>query len=363
MTLLPVALVAYAAIAPPRPVASAETLSARNYLGRMSPGLNLGNTLEAIPAETSWGNPAPTEAYFRAVRAAGFRSVRLPVAWSQYADASHRIDSKWIAHVTDVARMATRAGLVTMVNVHWDGGWLQPTRAKETEATERLKAFWTQIATAFRGFDDRLLFAGTNEVHVEGEYGPPTPENAAVQNGFNRSFVATVRATGGRNATRLLVVQGYNTDIDHTVKFNATLPRDTVRDRLMMEVHFYSPYRFTLDEKSDIWQWGKRATDPKAKETWGDEAFVDAQFEKVRRAFVARGVPVILGEYAAGLKPKFPGNRAFRDDWDRYVTRSAYRHGLVPMVWDIGGKDGLFDRTTGARQDPDLIRTIVGAAR
>src|SRR5689334_3059191 len=88
-----------------------EPLSDRNYLQKLSPGINLGNTLEAIPIETSWGNPKPTFAYFKGVKAAGFKSIRIPIAWSQYSDKDHRIDPKWMAHVTDVVRMANRAGL------------------------------------------------------------------------------------------------------------------------------------------------------------------------------------------------------------------------------------------------------------
>ncbi|RYG25234.1 glycoside hydrolase family 5 protein [bacterium] len=344
------------------PTASAETLTARNYLGKMSPGINLGNTLEAIPKATSWGNPPPTDAYFKAVRAAGFKSVRIPAAWSQYVDASHRIDPTWMAHVTSVVRKATGAGLYVVLNVHWDGGWMQPTYTRQEEVNQKLTAFWKQIATNFRDFDDRLLFAGTNEVHVEGNYGAPKAENAAVQNGFNQTFVNAVRATGGRNRTRWLVVQGYNTNIDHAVKFNVKLPRDVVKGRLMMEVHHYSPYNFTLNEKSDIWQWGAKATDPNATEPWANEAYVDAQFASMKKAFVDRGVPVLLGEYSAGLKPKYPGMRPYRNEWDRYVTQSAHRYGLVPMFWDIGLEGGLFNRTTGAQQDSELIKILVKAA-
>jgi endoglucanase len=352
-----------ASAAPQSRPAPAAKLTTRNYLKQMSPGLNLGNTLEAIPTETSWGNPKTTDAYFRAVRSAGFRSIRIPVAWSQYADEKHRIRPQWMARVTEAVRQATRAGLYVVVNVHWDGGWMQPTYARKDAVNAKLAAFWTQIAVNFKGFDDRLLLAGTNEVLVEGNYGPPTAENAAVQNSFNQTFVNAVRATGGRNKTRFLVVQGYNTNIDHTVKVNAKLPRDPVKSRLMMEVHHYSPYNFTLNEKSDIWQWGAKATDPKATEAWANEAYTDAQFRSIKQTFVDRGVPVILGEYAAMLKPKHPGMRPFQNEWVRYITRSAHRHGLVPMYWDIGTKTGLFNRTTGARQDPDLIETIVKAAR
>lgn len=341
-------------------LAHADSLSAGNYLQKLSPGINLGNTLEARPAETSWGNPKPTLEYFKAVRAAGFKSVRIPVAWSQYADSEQRIDPKWMAHVTDVVRMANRAGLYALINVHWDGGWIQATYAKRDAVNAKLAKFWTQIATNFRSFDDHLLLAGTNEIGVEGVYGPPTAENAEVQNGYSQLFVSAVRATGGRNKTRWLVVQGYNTNIDDAAKVNAKLPDDSAKGRLMMEVHYYSPYDFTLNDKSDIWQWGAKATDPKATETWANEAYTDAEFQKMKEAFAAKGVPVLLGEYCAGLKPRFPGMRSYQKDWDAYVTQSAARHGLVPMFWDTGS---LFDRTTGAQRDPELIQTIIAAAK
>lgn len=348
---------------PTPPAGFDENLTAANALRQLSPGINLGNTLEAIPTETSWGNPVPSDAYFKAVKAAGFRSVRIPIAWTQYADERHTIKREWMSHVTDVVRQANRAGLYAIVNVHWDGGWMQPTNERKDAVNAKLAKFWTQIAKNFERFDDHLLFAGTNEVMVEGNYGPPTPENADAQNGFNQTFVNAVRATGGRNRARFLVIQGFNTNIDHTVKFNAKLPLDPANGRLMMEVHHYSPYNFTLNEKSEIWQWGAKATDPKATETWANESYVDAQFESMKKAFVDKGVPVILGEYAAGLKPKFPGMRSYRNDWDRYVTRSAVRHGLIPMYWDIGLPTGLFNRTTGAQQDRELIAILVQAAR
>jgi endoglucanase len=336
--------------------AQSEPLTTANALAKLSPGINLGNTLEAIPTETSWGNPSPTDAYMQAVKKAGFRSIRIPVAWSQYADANNKISTKWMSHVTEVVRKATKLGLYAMINIHWDGGWMQPTFASQPAVNAKLQRFWTQIATNFRDFDDHLLFAGTNEVGVANVYSPPTPENAKVQNEFNQVFVNAVRATGGRNANRILVVQAYNTDIDNAVKFNAKLPGDTVNHRLIMEVHYYSPYNFTLNDKSSIWQWGKTATDPKATETWANEAYADAQFQKMKTTFIDKGIPVILGEYCSGMKPKYPGMDAYRKLWNAYITRSAFTHGLIPMYSDTGG---LFNRTTGQPKDPDVIRSIV----
>ena len=333
----------------------------------MGAGWNLGNTLEAAGGETAWGNPKASLALMEAVKAAGFDTVRIPASWKQYADANDTIDPHWMARVTEVVDDARQAGLFVLLNVHWDGGWLQPVRAREAVADARLAKVWTQIATHFRDRDDMLLFAGTNEVMVEGDYGTPKPENVAVQNVFNQVFVDAVRATGGCNATRHLVVQGFNTNIDHTVAF-ATLPRDSAANRLMMEVHFYDPCDFTLKTDAAAWQWGAAATDKAATQPWADEAHVDAQFQKMKTRFVDRGVPVVLGEFGAMRRSEHPGSDATVLAWDRYVAHSAWTHGAVPVYWDAGMPDenhsmGLFDRRTGRQVHPEVVRALVDAVR
>lgn len=339
---------------------ASETLTVQNAIKKMSPGINLGNTLEAIPKETSWGNPVPNEAYFRAVKAAGFRSIRIPIAWTQYSDKSHKIDPKWMRHVKEVVKMSTKQGLYTMINIHWDGGWQVPTFAKQAEVNAKMRTFWTQIATAFRDFDDHVLFAGNNEVGIQGQYGPPNPENSKVQNGFNQLFVDTVRATGGRNRSRFLVVQSYGTDIENALKFNSVMPKDLVKGKLMLEVHYYSPYNFTINPKSKIWQWGKTATDSQATETWANESYVDSLYAKLRMTFVDKGYPVLLGEYATENKPNYPQMNTYRRLWIDYITRAAYRNGVVPMYWDTGG---LFDRQSGKPMDLEVIKILVNATK
>lgn len=348
------------------PAPAMRELTSLQLSRQMSPGWNLGNSLEALGGETAWGNARTSQALIDAVRAAGFKTIRVPVAWKQNADANDNISPTWLARVAEVVGYAKKAGLYVIINTHWDGGWLQPTYAAQPMANARLARFWTQIATHFKDYDDTLLFAGTNEVMVEGDYGAPSAEYVAVQNGFNQLFVSTVRATGGNNALRHLVVQGFNTNIDHTLK-HAVLPTDTAKDRLMMEVHYYDPYNFTLNEKSAIWQWGAGATDPKATETWANEAYVDAQFEKMKQRYVDKGVPVILGEYCAMARTDIPGAEKYRQAWDEYITRAAASRGIVPVYWDAGGLDnhgsGLFKRGTGDQAYPGLIGAIVGAAR
>jgi len=337
-------------------------LSSVQLSQQMSPGINLGNTLEAIPAETSWGNPLTTQATMDGYQAAGFKSVRIPVAWTQYADADNNISPTWLARVKQVVDCARKAGLYTMINIHWDGGWLNhPTYATQAATNAKLSKLWAQIATTFKDYDDHLLFAGTNEVGMDGQpWGTPiSTEWSAVQNGYNQTFVNAVRATGGGNAKRHLVVQAYFTNIDNAVTIN-TVPTDTVANRLFMEVHDYDPYDFTINGDSAIWQWGAGATDPGAVETWANEAYNDAQFQKMKTRYVDQGVAVIVGEYGAGLKPKYPGMAAYRKVWANYLTHSMVQHGLVPMWWDTGE---LFDRATGAQKLPDMVSTLVNAAK
>ena len=349
-------------------------LSGATVLQRMAPGWNLGNSLEAIghgtatsSQETLWGNAATTQALMDAVKAAGFKSVRIPVAWTQYADSDGTISPAWLTRVGEVVDYARKDGLYVIINVHWDGGWVQPTKAQEAAVDAKLTRFWTQIANHFKDDDDHLLFAGTNEIAVAGQYGAPTAENCAVQNGFNQAFVNAVRATGGGNATRFLVVQGYNTNIDYTVACNARLPADTAPGKLMMEVHYYDPYDFTLNTRNKIWQWGAKATDASATETWANEAYADGQFRKMKQAFVDKGVPVILGEYAASLRSEYDPAGKYRTYWDAYITHAAYSHGIVPMYWDSGATSnhasGLFDRGQAKEAFPETIAAIVNAAK
>ncbi len=332
----------------------------------MGAGWNLGNSLESIGGETRWGNPAVNQAMFDAVKAAGFKTVRIPVSWKQYADANDNISATWMARVTQVVNQAHAAGLFTIVNIHWDGGWMQPTYAQQSTVNARIARFWTQIANNFKSQDDTLLFAGTNEVMVTGDYGAPTVEYATVQNSFNQTFVNAVRATGGNNAARHLIVQGFNTNIEYTVS-DATVPADPVANRLMMEVHFYDPYDFTLNASSNIWQWGATATDASATETWANESHVDAEFQKMKVRYVDQGIPVVLGEFAAISRTSISGAEAYRTKWDQYIAHSAFSHGAVPIYWDAGSTanngSGLFNRNTAAQVYPSLISTIVNAAR
>jgi len=327
----------------------------------MGIGWNLGNSLEAIGGETAWGNPKTTKELIASMKAAGFKAIRIPVAWSKFTNAgTYEIEAAWMARVNEVVDYVIENDMYAVINIHWDEGWMQPTFARQDYVNDRLEKMWIQIALNFRDYEDRLLFAGTNEVMVEGDYGTPKPEYYQVQNSFNQTFVDAVRSTGGRNAFRNLVVQTFNTNIDHGINF-FEMPEDDTEDRLMVEVHYYDPYEFALREDEVITQWGSGSTDPIKTASWGGESYADGQFQKMKLKFIDQGIPVLLGEYGATDK-KAAYNDSYREYYLRFITKSATAHGLVPFYWDNGfaGDYGfaLVDRSSGAEIYPELIDAI-----
>lgn len=345
----------------------------------MTVGWNLGNSLEAINVsgetysgnETSWGNPAVTKTLIDAVKAAGFNAVRIPVSWSHKMDAEYNIDPEWKQRVEEVVNYVLDNDMYAIINIHWDGGWMNhPDNAHKEAINTKLEKMWKQIAIHFRDYNDYLLFAGTNEVHVENNYDAPSAENAEVQNSFNQTFIDAVRATGGRNTYRHLIVQGYNTNIEHAKNF-LTIPDDPTDNRLMVEVHFYDPYDFTLMEDGDFkTQWGQDFAGGDVS-TWGQEDWVDDAFGMMKTEFVDKGYPVILGEYGALLRSSLSSGLEehiqARNYYLEYVTKAALENGMVPFYWDNGytgnNSFGLFNRSTGAIVHQDAVDAIMRGAQ
>jgi endoglucanase len=333
------------------------------------PGWNVGNSLDATGGEISWGNPMITQQLIDSIYAAGFRSVRIPVAWSYLMDTStYTINAERMARVEEVIGYVLYNGMYAIINEHWDGGWMQPTYAQQAYVNNRLRIMWEQIATYFRDYDSHLLFAGMNEVMVNGNYGSPTVEYRTVHNSFCQTFVNAVRSTGGCNVYRYLLVQGFNTNIDYTYNY-FVIPTDPTEYRLFIEVHYYDPYNFTLNTGSSITQWGMYATDPLKTETWANESYADNQFQKMKTKYINNGYGVVLGEYGAMSRTNL-GSPALNEEYARYrryymkyITRSLERHGLVPIYWDAGGtgnfSSGIFYRSTGGKAYPDIINAMV----
>ncbi|MFC0514746.1 glycoside hydrolase family 5 protein [Mucilaginibacter angelicae] len=330
-------------------------------------GWNIGNTMEAPGGETGWGNPLITENYIKFVKRSGFNAIRIPCAWDQYADKkSAKIQDAWLNRVKQVVGYCVKNDMYVLLNIHWDGGWLENncTPAKKDSVNARQKAFWEQIATAMRDFDEHLMFASANE--------PNTNDAAqmAVLLSYHQTFVDAVRATGGRNTYRVLIVQGPGTDIPKTNKLMYTLPTDPVADRLMVEVHYYSPFNFCLLQKDESWgrmfyYWGSghhSSSDPSRNPTYGEEAEVKSAFQLMKTKFVDKGIPVLMGEYGA-YRRTAPKDLAAHNDavdyWIKFTTRQAIANGLKPFFWDIGI---AIDRRNNKVLDQRTINAIIAGA-
>jgi endoglucanase len=338
-------------------------------------GWNLGNTLEPPSGEGTWG-PAATQKLINAVADSGFNTIRLPVAWDSHANQStYVIDPAWMARVKQVVDWCYAKNLTVIVNCHWDGGWLENNITATVNPTinAKMQSYWTQIATAFADYDDRLLFAGANEPNCD------TAAEWETLRSYYNTFISAVRATGGNNATRWLVIQGPNTNIDLTYDLVKELPTDSTPGRLMVEVHYY-PWRWTLMAEDAWWGkmfyfWGRDYHSPTLLDrnsTAEEEAYTDEQFQKMATKFVSQGVPVILGEWGAMKRTGYPDltgtelerHLASRTYFSKYVTDKANALGIKPIWWDAGGLGKntmwLFDRSTAAVIDPDNLRALTG---
>ncbi len=262
--------------------------------------------------------------------------------------------------------------MYAILNIHWDQGWLENnvTPEKQVANNAKQKALWEQIATELREFDDHLLFAGTNEPNVK------NAEQMEVLLSYLQTFVDAVRSTGGKNSYRTLIVQGPSTDIDITSELMTSLPKDEVADRLMAEIHYYTPYQFCLMTEDASWgkmfyYWGAdyhSATDLQRNASWGEEDTVDELFGRMKTQFVDQGIPVILGEFAAIKRSSLTGDDltlhlASRAYYLKYVAGKARSFGILPFYWDAGNMgenaSALFNRQTNTIYDQQALDALM----
>ena len=342
----------------------AQLPTAQTIAGSMKLAWNLGNTLEAICGETAWGGAVTSQRLIDSVKAAGFNTIRLPCAWDCHTS-NGVIDPAWIARVKQVVDYCINDNLYVILNIHWDGGWLENNVTQSAQASVNAKQnnYWTQIANYFKGYNEHLLFASANE---------PNASDATAMSvllSYHQTFVNAVRATGGNNSSRTLIVQGPNTNIGLTNTLMNTLPTDQIAGRMMVEIHYYDPPQFCILTQDASWgnmfyYWGKgyhSTTDVSRNATYGEESYLDSNFMLMKSKFIDKGIPVIIGEFAS-IKHNLtaPSDQqlhlASRRYFYRYLVGSAKSKGLIPIVWDIPGQ--MFDRSTGAVLDRDLINAI-----
>lgn len=348
----------------------AQLPTAKEVAGKMKVGWNLGNTLEAICGETDWGGAVTTQRLIDSVKATGFNAVRIPCAWFCHSDTVNSIiDTAWMNRVKQVVDYCINDSMYVVLNMHWDKGWLENriNKSNQKEVNSRLQKYWTQIANHFKNYDEHLLFAAANE--------PDAKDSVAtlILFSYYQTFINAVRATGAKNGSRTLIIQGSQTNIEKTNKWMNELPADKIENRLMVEVHYYEPYQFCLMDKDAAWgkmfyYWGENyhsKTDTIHNATFDEEAAIEEKLEMMKRKFSDKGIPVIIGEFAA-YKRKLPKgsdqklHEASVEHFQRYFTKTAVNKGLVPFYWDINM--GLFDRARCIVLDQSILNAIMQGA-
>jgi aryl-phospho-beta-D-glucosidase BglC (GH1 family) len=341
-------------------------------------GWNIGNTLEATGGETNWGNPTVTQALIEEVKKAGFTAVRIPCDWDQYANqTTAQIQQTWLTRVQQVVQYCVNDGLYVILNIHWDGGWLENncTTAAQAAVNAKQKAFWEQIATQMRGFDEHVIFASANEPNVSDATG------MGVLLSYHQTFVNAVRSTGGHNSYRVLLIQGPSTNIDYSNSLMNTFPTDPASNRLMVEVHYYTPFNFaglTADASwgSMFYYWGNgyhSTSDASRNATWGEESDATTEFPLMKSKFIDKGIPVILGEYGAIRRLQtltgdaLTLHQASRAYYINYVTHQALKYGLRPFYFDDGSTGNnafrLINRQTNGVADQQGLAAVAQGAQ
>ncbi len=330
-----------------------EDMTAMEFAQEMGVGLNLGNTLEAYwedtadrtagaqtigenqPSdyETCWGAIVTTEEAIAGMKAAGFNTVRVPVYWGNMMkdDGKFRIDEAYMDRVQEVVEYCRKAGVYTVINMHHYDEHLITTLPKE-EVLEAVEIVWEQIAERFQGYSDYLIFEGFNEALGSAPEGVTMSEDEtyAYVNDMNRVFVDTVRATGGNNAERMLIVSGYWTNIDNTTKDKFVLPEDSAEDRMMVSVHYIDNSMYWMERIGGT-PWMSYST---------------RQCDLLKEAFTDRGVPVFVGECTSIYDDQYLADDAIytaSSDCLSILLNMAADYGFVPVLWDV--HNNFYSRT------------------
>ncbi len=340
-----------------------NNLTSLEVISLMGNGINLGNTLEAYnhqgylggadPTnfETSWGQPKTTAEIIKGMKDAGFDTLRIPVAWTNgmnFESGDYTIDERLMSRVEEVVNYALDADMYVIINDHWDGGWWGMFGSADMEVREKgmelYKSMWSQIGEHFKDYSYKLIFESANEElgdrlndkEITGSKGVLNQNECYEKaNEINSEFVKLIRSIGGKNADRFLLIAGYNTDITMTCDDRFKMPEDTAKDKLLLSVHYYTPWDYCGTE---------------AINHWGSPDDYDEQngLMEMLSKFNEQGYGVVIGEYAVltdgAAKPdtdKFYSN--FLDNCDYYE--------FCPVLWDC---NSLYKRLTQTMSDETL---------
>jgi endoglucanase len=287
----------------------------------MKLGWNLGNTMDANPLETSWGNPKTTKAMIDVVKAGGFGTVRIPVTWNTHVGASpnYTVEAAWMARVEEIANYVLSNGMYAIVNTHHDE-WVSvmPT-ANQATIADKLAKLWTQIATRFRDYDDHLVFETLNEPRTTDatEWTGGTAAARTLVNAYNLAAVNAIRATGGNNALRHIMIPTHAANASTTCVNALVIPNNDAR--IIVSLHTYYPNAISMGGATT---WGTAA----------EKTAMATELDRIYNLLPARGRAVVIGEWGTIHQ----NNTAVRVDHAGTYAREVAARGMCPIWWDNG---------------------------
>lgn len=341
-----------------------RNITSQQLVEDMTFGWNLGNTLDVCQAdrdgdgkinehveagekvdETLWGNPKATKELFTSLKKNGVNAVRIPVTWRDHMDSNGNIDREWMDRVQQVVDYAYSQGMYVIINVHHDGGgdpkfgaWIIEESQKDYNTfLKKYNNVWKQIAERFKNYSDYLIFESMNEVGFDTLYNKNKADAYNLINKINQDFVDIIRATGGNNAKRHLLIAGYYTDIERTCDSLYKMPDDKA-ERCILSVHYYTPWDFCT---CDI------------KHTWGTNSEVrqmETLIGKMKKNFVDKGIPVIIGEYAAS-----GSDLSSCIFFIEKLNKLCSDYGIATFIWDSGSQ---VNRKTYKWRTPQYLEAL-----
>lgn len=359
---------------PKAPDATGMSSTAAQLIAKINLGVNLGNTLEL----NQWHQPSPTPAYFSFLKQTGFNAVRIPCGWYLQGgnNPTAKIPQAWMDSVKRVVQWCVDNDMYVLLNIHWDGGWLegagQAANARKDSVWARQKAYWEQIATAMRDFDEHLMFASANEpFNVNDDI---TATNLVA---YHQACIDAVRSTGGRNTYRTIAIQG----ADNYINPGAYWPADPTPNHLIFEFHNYTPSNFSILDKDPsaggwgyifyYWGAGNHSTIDSSyrNANYGEEADQLAYYAKLKANYIDKGIPLVMGEYStnrrnAGFARNVPLDPVKHnnsvDAWYTYLTKQCVTIGAKPFLWETGQ---VFDRVNNTVLDQRTVDAVKKGAQ
>lgn len=341
-----------------------RNITSQQLVEDMTFGWNLGNTLDVCQAdrdgdgkinehveagekvdETLWGNPKATKELFTSLKKNGVNAVRIPVTWRDHMDSNGNIDREWMDRVQQVVDYAYSQGMYVIINVHHDGGgdpkfgaWIiEESQNDYNTFLKKYQNVWKQIAERFKNYSDYLIFESMNEVGFDTLYNKNKADAYNLINKINQDFVDIIRATGGNNAKRHLLIAGYYTDIERTCDSLYKMPDDKA-GRCILSVHYYTPWDFCTCDR---------------KHTWGTNSEVrqmETLIGKMKKNFVDKGIPVIIGEYAAS-----GSDLSSCIFFIEKLNKLCSDYGIATFIWDSGSQ---VNRKTYKWRTPQYLEAL-----